>query len=58
MSGKRYTEVFKIEAVKQITERGHAATKVATRLGINSHSLYRWASNGWAILQAWVHMQV
>ncbi|HEY9097968.1 MAG TPA: transposase, partial [Thiobacillus sp.] len=25
MTNKRYTEEFKIEAVKQITERGHAA---------------------------------
>lgn len=26
MSGKRYTGEFKIEAVKQVTERGHPAT--------------------------------
>ena len=24
MSGKRYTDEFKIEAVKQVTERGHS----------------------------------
>jgi len=42
MSGKRYPEEFKIEAVKQVTERGHAATEVAARLGVSSHSLYQW----------------
>ena len=31
MMNKRYTEEFKIEVVKQITERGHAATEVAGR---------------------------
>ena len=42
MSSKRYTEEFKIEAVKQVTKRGHPATEVATRLGVSSHSLYQW----------------
>lgn len=42
MSGKRYTEEFKIEAVKQITERGHPATEVAARLGVSFNSLYYW----------------
>jgi len=42
MSGKRYTEEFKIEAVKQVTERGHPATEVAARPGVSSHSLYQW----------------
>ena len=43
MFGKRYTEEFKIEAIKQVTERGHPATAVAARLGVSSHSLYQWA---------------
>ena len=42
MSGKRYTEEFKIEAVKQVTERSHPATAVAARLGVSAHSLYQW----------------
>ena len=42
MSGKRYPEEFKIEAVKQITERGHPAAEVAARLGVSAHSLYQW----------------
>ncbi len=42
MSGKRYTEGFKVEAVKQVTERGYAVSEVAERLGITSNSLYNW----------------
>lgn len=30
---KRYTEEFKIEAVKQVTERGYSVAEVANRLG-------------------------
>ena len=42
MSSKRYTEEFKIEAVKQITERGYSIQEVASRLGTTTHSLYAW----------------
>lgn len=42
MSNKRYPEEFKIEAVKQVTERGHPVAEVAGRLGISQHSLYQW----------------
>lgn len=42
MSAKRYTEEFKIEAVKQVTERGHRLSDVATRLGVTTHSMYAW----------------
>ena len=42
MSDKRYTEEFKIEAVKQITERGHSVYDVSQRLGVSTHSLYTW----------------
>ena len=42
MSSKRYTDEFKVEAVKQITERGHAVADVAGRLGVSIHSLYAW----------------
>ena len=42
MSTKRYTEEFKVEAVKQVTERGHAVADVAKRLGVSPHSLYQW----------------
>lgn len=42
MSDKRYTEEFKVEAIKQITERGHSVHEVSQRLGISTHSLYAW----------------
>ena len=42
MSRIRYTAEFKAEAIKQITERGHAVAEVATRLGISDKSLYVW----------------
>ncbi len=42
MSSKRYPEEFKIEAVKQVVERGHSVAEVASRLGVTTHSLYGW----------------
>lgn len=42
MSDKRYTEEFKVEAIKQITEGGHSVQDVSHRLGVSSHSLYAW----------------
>jgi transposase len=42
MSKQRYPDEFKIEAVKQVTERGHPVAEVAARLGVSSHSLYQW----------------
>ena len=42
MSSKRYPEEFKIEAVKQVTEKGHSVADVAGRLGTTTHSLYAW----------------
>ncbi|EEE6745265.1 IS3 family transposase [Salmonella enterica subsp. enterica serovar Westhampton] len=42
MSGKRYPEEFKIEAVKQVADRGYSVSSVATRLDITTHSLYAW----------------
>ena len=37
-----YPEEFKIEAVKQITERGHRVAEVSARIGVSQHSLYKW----------------
>ncbi len=42
MNSKRYTEEFKIEAVKQVTERSYSVAEVAKRLGTTTHSLYSW----------------
>jgi transposase len=42
MKGIRYTDEFKFEAIKQITDRGHAVADVAERLGVSTKSLYKW----------------
>jgi transposase len=42
MKGIRYTDEFKSEAVKQITERGYDVADVAKRLGVSVKSLYKW----------------
>ena len=42
MSSKRYPEEFKIEAVRQVTDRGHSVAQVSSRLGVTTHSLYAW----------------
>jgi transposase len=42
--GKRYTQEFKMEAVKQITERGYSVGEVSERLGICTKTLYHWRS--------------
>jgi putative transposase len=46
MSGKRYTDEFKIEAVKQVTDRGYSVAEVADRLrdlgeSCGKHRVYR-----------------
>lgn len=38
MSSPRYPEAFKIEAVKQVTERGRHVDEVAKVLGLSDHS--------------------
>ncbi len=42
MGRQRFTPEFKDEAVRQVTERGHTVVDVAARLGVSSHSLYKW----------------
>lgn len=42
MSNQRYPETFKIEAVKQVTDRGRSVADVAKALGVSGHSLYAW----------------
>jgi transposase len=42
MSSQRYSPEFKDEAVRQVLDRGHPVTEVAQRLGVSSHSLYKW----------------
>ena len=42
MNNKQYTEEFKIEAVKQVTEGGYSVADVAERLGTTTNSMYNW----------------
>ncbi len=42
MANGRFTEEFKEEAVKQVKERGYKVSEVSKRLGISTHSLYKW----------------
>jgi transposase-like protein len=42
MSSKRYTEEFRIEAIRQVVDRGYSIAEVADRLGTTTHSLYVW----------------
>ncbi|MBB4132053.1 transposase [Xanthomonas campestris] len=42
ISSKRYTDEFKIEAVRQVTDRGFKVADVAERLGVTTHSFYAW----------------
>ena len=37
MKGKRYTKEFKIEAIKQVTDRGYLVAEVAVRRGTTPH---------------------
>jgi len=39
---KRYTEEFKVDAVKQVVERGYSVAEISKRLGVSGHSLYKW----------------
>ena len=39
MKGKRYSEEFKAEAVRQVTERGYSVADVARLLGVTEGAL-------------------
>ena len=42
MSRQRYSPEFKEEAVRQVTQRGYSVAEVAERVGVSTHSLYKW----------------
>ncbi len=42
MGQGNFTEDFKLDAIKQITKRGHSVADVSKRLGVSTHSLYSW----------------
>jgi transposase len=44
MSRKKHTREFKVEAVRQVVEKGRSVAEVADGLGINRNMLTRWKS--------------
>lgn len=42
MGKGNFTEEFKRDAVRQITDRGYPVAEVSQRLGVSQHSLYEW----------------
>ncbi|HBO1213545.1 TPA: transposase [Pseudomonas aeruginosa] len=42
MSTQRFTPEFKAEAVRQVIGRGYLVAEIAARLGVSTHSLYKW----------------
>lgn len=42
MSIERFPPEFKEEAVRQIVDRGYSVPEVSQRLGVSTHSLYKW----------------
>ena len=44
MGSQRYSPEFKDGAVRQVVDRGYSFTEVSQRLGVSSHSLYKWVN--------------
>jgi transposase len=42
MNKSNFSDEFKRDAVRQITERGYPVAEVSQRLGVSQHSLYEW----------------
>ena len=42
MAKEHFAEEFKLEAVRQVVERGYTVADVAKRLGVSAQSLYKW----------------
>ena len=42
MGSPIYSLEFKEEAVRQVVQRGYSVKDVAERLGVSTHSLYKW----------------
>jgi transposase len=42
MGKEHFAEEFKLEAVRQVVERGFSVADVAKRLGVSAQSLYKW----------------
>lgn len=53
MGSTRYSEEFREEAIKQVTEKGHRVADVAQRLGVTTWTLYTWLRHvGWTPFSA------
>ena len=42
MSGAKFTDEFKRDAVAQVVDRGYPVREVAERLGVSTKSIYTW----------------
>ena len=42
MSGAKFTDEFKRDAVAQVEDRGYPVREVAERLGVSTKSIYTW----------------
>lgn len=42
MARVRYSEEFRVEAVKQVVKNGYTITETANRLGVNPNTLSTW----------------
>ena len=42
MGKANFSDEFKRDAVRQMTERGYPVAEVSQRLGVSPHSLYEW----------------
>ena len=49
MSKPRFSQEFKEEAVRQVTQRGYSVVEVADRVGVSANSLYKWVRASKAI---------
>jgi len=52
MSTRRFTAGFKEEVVPQVIERGYPVSEIASRVGVPTHSLYKWVNGQmgkWAV---------
>lgn len=58
MSTARFTEEFKLEAVKQITQHQRPVAEVAKRLGVSTHSLYVWVITYIRTHEGWLYLAV
>jgi len=42
MGSLRYSAEFKSEADGQVVEKGYSVKEVSERIGVSTHSLYKW----------------